>query len=189
MRMVDANGHHELLERLGRLEGRVQELEDRWKIAECLHRYTRGLDRHNTEVLASAYHRDAIDRHGPHAFYDGPAEFVDWANALHEESWAAHLHFIDVNDIELSGDTARTVTYVFFTLRRKDGSSIDVGGGRYIDLLERRDGEWRIAVRDLVVEWTGNVPADWLVPDHPQGTWDDNDLSYRRPLENEGARP
>jgi ketosteroid isomerase-like protein len=172
-----------LREALEKVEARVRELEDRQQVIECLHRYTRGLDRHDSEVLASAYHDDAVDRHGPHLFMTGPSEFVPWANALHEETWNSHLHFIDVNNVVLQGDVALTETYVLFTLRRKDGPSVNVGGGRYIDRLERRDGEWRIAVRDLVVDWTSGLEAIWDVPDHPQGTWDRSDLSYERPLE------
>jgi hypothetical protein len=31
--------------------------------------------------------------------------------------------------------------------------------GRYLDRLERRHGEWRLALRTDVAEWSGAVPA------------------------------
>jgi hypothetical protein len=64
--------------------------------------------------------------------------------------------------------------------------AVDLAGGRYIDRLERRQGEWRIAAREVVIEWV--VAADgaqalFSIGAFPKGAWDRSDLSYRRPLE------
>ena len=47
-----------------RLAAEVRELRDRQDILDCLTRYSRGLDRHDSELLASVYHGDAVDHHG-----------------------------------------------------------------------------------------------------------------------------
>ena len=168
----------------------LQRLLDRQAIVECLHRYSRWLDRHDEELLASAFHPDAIDHHGH--FLGPPHVFVPWANELHATSWAAHTHFLDVGFVEIEGDIAHSECYVLFVLRRKEGTGVDLGGGRYLDRLERREGEWRIAARELIVEWHCNADGasfERLNAQYPSGTWDSSDPSYRRPFEIPSRRP
>jgi hypothetical protein len=169
----------------------VQRLIDRQAIIDCLHRYTRGLDRHRNDFLASAFHPDGIDEHG--AFRGTIPEFVAWSEKLHsDEPWTGHTHLLDNNhtDFDDDGVTAHSETYVFFVHRRDspDGNIIEFGAGRYIDRFEKRDGEWRIAVRRLVIEWTAHTDqaifAD--VAHYPRGTHDDTDPSYMRPFTLDG---
>jgi len=122
---------------------------------------------------------DAIDHHG--GFLGPIGEFVPWANALHETDWAAHTHFIANTSVDFDGDVAHSETYVLWVLRRKDGRTVDLGGGRYVDRFERRDGEWRIAARELVIDWSCQAKARAIGP-YPTGTWDRSDPSYRRPF-------
>lgn len=57
----------------------VREQRDRQEIHDCLLRYTRGVDRHDRELMLSAYHSDAYDDHG---VAQGVArDFGDWAIA------------------------------------------------------------------------------------------------------------
>ena len=161
----------------------VQRLLDRQAIVDCLHRYSRGLDRHDEELLASAFHEDAVDHHGD--FIGHPEVFVPWANELHASGWAAHTHFLDLNHVEIDGDVAHSECYVLFVLRRKTGTEVDLGGGRYLDRLERRDGEWRIAQRELLIEWCCTADGgrfERVNAEYPSGTWDRTDGSYRRPF-------
>jgi 3-phenylpropionate/cinnamic acid dioxygenase small subunit len=174
---------------ISELAAQVQELLDREAIRDCLYRYARGLDRHDHEILFSVYHEDAIDHHGE--FLGPPDKFVPWAHALHEAQWKAHTHFITNPRIEIDGDIAHAECYVLFVLRRKDPALVDLGGGRYIDRLERRNGEWRIAARQHVVEWRTqgddllieNLDRQVKLVTYPAGTWDDTDPSYQRPFE------
>ncbi len=176
-----------LLERIEQLEETVRSQQDRQAILDCVIRYARGLDRHDEEVLASVFHDDAIDHHGD--FIGTREEFVPWANALHEADWTAHTHFMANNRVDIDGDVAHSETYVLFVLRRKREDMIDVGGGRYVDRLERRDGEWRISARELVIDWRGEMQtSDYRRAfTYPTGTWDRSDPSYRRPFEIEVA--
>jgi hypothetical protein len=172
---------------LEELARQVRLIQDREAILDCLYRYSRGLDRHDAEALFSVYHADAIDDHG--SFLGPPDEFVPWAHALHEKGWVAHTHFISNPRIELDGDIAHVESYVLFVLRRTDGAGVDLGGGRYLDRFERRDGEWRIAARKHVVEWrtegkdTLFGSANHHVTAYETGTKDRTDPSYLRPLE------
>jgi hypothetical protein len=162
----------------------VQRLLDRQAILDCLHRYTRGLDRHDDDSLNSAFHPDGLDEHG--AFTGTIPEFLEFSAHLHSsEPWTAHTHFLDCNHIDFDGDVAHAETYVLFVHRRDVDSVIEFGGGRYIDRFERRNGDWRIAARRLVIEWSARaehvVFAD--VAHYPRGTHDAADPSYLRPFE------
>ena len=42
----------------------LQFLLDRQSILDCIYRYSRGLDRHDVDILSDAYHPDAVDNHG-----------------------------------------------------------------------------------------------------------------------------
>ena len=165
------------------LSPKLQELIDRQEILECVHRYARALDRHDDELLASVFHEDAIDNHGP---WVGPRDdFVEWANHECHNALAAHMHHITTHNCELAGDVAHAETYVMFVHRPKTGSEILVGGGRYVDRFEKRNGEWRIALRRVVmdVSYLADGSSFEELSGYPVGTQDKSDLSYSRPLE------
>ena len=109
----------ELLKQIEDLQREVRRLSDRQAIVDCLHRYSRGLDRLDKEALASAYHADADDHHGVRG---RPHEFVDWAVDLLSDEWDISLHLLDVNNVEIEGDTAHSECYVLFSQRRLDGA-------------------------------------------------------------------
>ena len=46
---------------MGSLDPRMQDLLDRQAILDCLNRYCMGVDRHDSELLISAFHADAVD--------------------------------------------------------------------------------------------------------------------------------
>jgi ketosteroid isomerase-like protein len=157
----------------------LRRLADQEAIRECVHRYARGIDRHDEQFLRSVFHADALDNHGDVVL--GRDEFAAWANGWHTRVAAHHMHAITTHFADVDGDEAHAVTYVLFTLCRKDGKTIHVGGGRYIDRLTRRGIEWRIILRRLVIDWRMNAGAFTrrsLLNEHPHGTWDIADPSY-----------
>ncbi len=183
-----------LEERVAKLEAQLAEmtkmnerltyLEDRKQILDCIIRYCRGLDRHDEELLTSAFHEDAIDNHGPRT--DRRPAFFGLRTGGHKENSLSHLHSITNHTCEIDGNVAHTESYVIFISRHKDKETIWVGGGRYIDRLEKRNGEWRIVLRRLLTEW--RFPADgkpFSQGKQPTltGKWDKTDVSYDRPLE------
>jgi SnoaL-like domain len=167
-----------------KLAPELQYLLDRLAIQDCVYRYSRGLDRHDETILAGVFHPDAVDNHGDFVGYI--PEFVSWGNALHEASYRGHTHNITCHTAEIDGDVAHAESYVIFVLRHKDGKTVNVGGGRYLDRFERRNGEWRIALRRLIMDWRfvadGSV---WAANSggYEHGRWDHEDASYQRPLE------
>ena len=163
---------------------RLTHLEDRQQILDCIIRYCRGLDRHDQELLESAFHDDAIDNHG--ARVDRKPAFFKLRTGGHNDSSLCHLHSITNHSCEIDGNSAHTESYVLFISRHKDGETIWVGGGRYVDRLEKRDGQWKIVVRRLVIEF--RFPADGTSFSKGKtpsltGRWDRTDVSFDRPLE------
>jgi hypothetical protein len=182
---VPARGVEDLRAEIDELRGTVGALSERQAIVDCLHRYSRGLDRRDWELMASAYHADGVDQHG--AFVGSPQELVTWAAELFAE-WDFSVHVLDLNNLEIEGDVAHSECYVLFTQRRRDGQGLDFGAGRYLDRLERRNGEWRIAARQTVIDWSARADVTDLAESsgEHQGTLDRTDPSYRRPFEVRG---
>ncbi len=160
-------------------EQSLQYLLDRQAILDCIHRYCLGVDRHDAAMIASAFHPDAIDEHGP--FTGGPGALADWANGFHAANFLSHTHNITSHGCEIDGDQAHAQSHCLYGLRRQDGETVAMGSARYIDRLERRDGEWRIAHRRTLIEWRGELKAH-MPEGYAHGTWDRSDPSYQRPL-------
>lgn len=168
-------------------------LQDRQAIVDCLMNYCRGVDRLDRALLLSAYHADAIDDHG--MFVGSPKEFADWAFNYHSEHQHSTQHIITNHCCELDGDTAHTETYWMFAAMNKLGAPLSLGGGRYIDRLEKRNGRWAIAARKCLVDWSGK-PGEMPMPQAAIDAFlatgvpsrDRDDPSYQRPLTIEQSR-
>lgn len=168
---------------------RLQELLDRQEILDCIYRYCRGVDRLDAELVATAYHPDAIDHHG--VFCGTVPEFIEWAFAGHRAAHHGHHHYVMNHTCDLDGDTAHTETYYIFAGQNVRGTPYTLHGGRYVDRFERRNGRWAIAYRTSLLEWVGGLTE----PDLPPVTRvqpgliarDRTDSSYTRPLLFEGT--
>lgn len=180
-------------EELEQLLRDVQHLNDRAAIQDCIARHARGHDRHDAELLTGAYHDDGVDEHG-HAINPGP-QYAGWANALHAASSSSHLHNITTQLCEIDGDVANCESYVMVVLLAPDTNTTTVMNGRYIDRLEKRDGDWRIALRRSTVDAV--ITGDASMLSHPffrqqgyaKGTRDRTDPSYQRPISLDGPEP
>lgn len=169
------------------LEQKLRELLDRQAIHDVVLRYCRGVDRLDRELILSAYHPDAIDDHG--LFVGGPEAFADYFSAFHESQQSATQHIITNHFCDLLGDVAHTETYWLFAAMNREGPALSLGGGRYVDRMEKRDGRWAIAQRKCLYDWQG-VPGDYdLTPEQLKAmlgagpaTRDRSDPSYERPL-------
>jgi hypothetical protein len=112
---------------------------------------------------------------------------------MHAQGQSATHHDLLNHSCEIDGDVAHAETYYLFVGRNRDRTNW-VAGGRYLDRLERRDGQWKIALRCNAVEWSGMIPTMAIpfedVPDvHDNGvpSRGKDDPSYRRPLTNRRA--
>jgi 3-phenylpropionate/cinnamic acid dioxygenase small subunit len=164
------------------LGGELQELLDHHRIRQCLARYARGVDRLDDELLRSAFHEDAIDCHGP--FTATREELIGHIRPMTGDREATQ-HFLGQHHVELEGDTANVETYFFVVAKLPGSDQTELVGGRYVDQFERRDGEWRISLRIVALDWqlTGDASgmAERLAPFH-RGSRDRDDPSYERPL-------
>ena len=169
------------------LEAMVRELYDKQAIRELINNYSRGVDRQDRDLLVSCYHPDAVDDHG--MFVGGPEDFFDWTDPSHLCFFRTHQHLVSNHTCTLDGDVAHTETYWMFAGMTEEGGNLTMFGGRYIDRMEKRDGEWRIAARKCVLEWWGS-PIDGMVTPETIDAYaavgkvarDRTDCSYERPL-------
>ncbi len=139
-------------------DARIEALLDKQAITDVINLYLRGADRADADLIAAAYHPDAIEDHG--GVYHGPAsDYVAlMAKMLPRAGVMNHLATNIV--IELDGDAAHAEHYILaFARMKKDGEQFDtLTLARAIDRFERRDGEWRIAHRRLAWEWNHEMP-------------------------------
>jgi ketosteroid isomerase-like protein len=153
---------------------------DRQAISDCIHRYARGVDRNDADLLRSAYHADAVENHA--GYVAGVDRLVPFLQQVHAGYSGYQRHLSNLT-IDIDGDVAHAETY-FLSVIRSDGSAqLMLTGGRYVDRLERRDGDWRIANRVVVIEYHGACEGG--APPQQAGvapTLDRTDVSYQRPL-------
>ena len=143
-------------------------------------RYCRANDRRDEELMRSCFHPDAvIELHEPLS--------VDALIALAREilgRFSVTWHNTGNQLVEVSGDEAWAEHYTVSSHRipaSENGPAADfVASGRYIDRMERRDGEWRIARRAMLVDFsrTDMVPAASQGLGNRTGARDRSDLSY-----------
>lgn len=143
----------------------IARLIDRAAIQDLMARYAQGVDRRDWEAVRATFHPDARDDHGE---YKGNVDgFIAWVSRRHDKV-AQSMHFLGNCLIEFTGaDIALVETY--YIARQTYGADasaaltmIGSGGapgpmeaeiwGRYIDIVERRQGEWRTAQRTVAFE-------------------------------------
>jgi hypothetical protein len=156
---------------------------DELAIRRVLATYCRAIDRCDADLLRSVYWPDAVDDHG--VFNGNALEFVDFILPM-LRTMRVTTHSISNVLIELDGDEARAETYVnaYHDAPGPEGRIDIVVAGRYLDRFERRDGHWRIAHRQFVMDWNQNLAstAQWDGPLYGaldvRGTNDRADPSY-----------
>lgn len=185
----------ELEGKVAKLEGALQPVADHRAILDNELQYTRGLDRHDEELITTVFWPDAQVSYGTLVSMD---EMAAWANAGHADS-AAHQHFVTGLTLDIDGDTAHEEGYIFFSSdmprdksfdteglptpgRALTGSLTTFGTGRYVNRYERRNGEWRMIVHEYVQDISVPLETVDLCATSCLGRWDRSDISYLRPL-------
>lgn len=172
--------------RLEEIERNVRYLMDRTAILDCIVRNARGCDRHDADVLTSSYHSDGVDEHG-YAINPGP-KYAEYANSVHKAGSQQNMHHITMHSCEIEGDVAHCESYVIGLFLDKEGRTGRLISGRYVDRLERRGGEWRIALRrstvDVMLTGDASMLGAQLFKEmgYLKGMRDERDISYQRPL-------
>ncbi|MBV9659644.1 MAG: nuclear transport factor 2 family protein [Acidimicrobiales bacterium] len=127
------------------------------EIRQALFRYCRGVDRSDADLIKSAFHPDATDAHG--AFKGLGWEMADRLASAEGGMPRVGSHLVTNIYIEFDdADHARCESYVLAFHPHQDTGTPQLGmfAGRYLDRFERRDGEWRIAERLVVNDWSRN---------------------------------
>jgi ketosteroid isomerase-like protein len=158
------------------------ELEAHHAIRQLMLRYCRGVDRLDADLIASAFHDDALIEVG-HAGIDvAGAEWPATAIERNASRSEASMHTVLNQLVEVDGEVARSETYFHRhqVQRRGAGHVLSSHFGRYLDRCERRGGEWRIAHRSVVSDWTTEVAVRLSEPGAggPVGSRDRSDPSY-----------
>ncbi|WP_068071751.1 nuclear transport factor 2 family protein [Novosphingobium lentum] len=158
----------------------VQGLLDRQQIEDKLKLYCRAIDRLDVELLRSIYWPEGTDDHG--SFVGNAHEFADFIMVDLRKRVIDGMHAIMHSVIDVQGQFATAESYYwayqlcpggveavteFFGARyaaqhadRIDGPHDFFCGGRYIDLFEQRDGEWKVLRRKITNEWNTVRPTD-----------------------------
>jgi len=132
--------------RLARLESELAELRDREAIREVIHRYCQAVDRCDLDMLKSCYHEDGYDDHG---FFAGNAhEFAEYVIPCLERVDSS-MHSITNTRFRFDGERCATTSqwHVVHRLKHDEGFTDFLHQGRYLDVWEKRAGEWRILHR------------------------------------------
>jgi ketosteroid isomerase-like protein len=154
-------------------QSELQDLLDKQAIREVIMRYCRGVDRCDAALISSAYHPDALDFHGSRNF-TGETVGRGLVDGLLTTALRS-MHHVTNQVITVHGDTAGCESYyAAFRVEEHDGAERVLQAlGRYVDRLERRDGEWRIAHRVVVNEIVRYLPPS------PQPVTTRTDLARR----------
>lgn len=174
-----------MTEELDQLRATVRELKDRQDILDCIYRESRGRDRQDVDMINSCWWEDGVDEHGP--MIVGAAEYAERANAGHRLFFNSTSHNITNHACRIEGDTAHCESYVVGALFWQDNKTTTIAFGRYLDRLERRNGEWRLLVRRCTIEMTADCDASWVfsqnVKGFLKGQWNKDDPYYDQPYE------
>jgi len=142
----------------------VQEFVDRAKIRACIERLARGEDRRDAALISASWWPDATYDYGVQGgdFPSYLAWVVPGADAIRNTQHVLGQSYTVMD----SGDAARVETHVisYHRVDYGDGQDRDTCiGGRYLDTMAKRDGEWRIADRVMLYDWYQDWGAaiDW----------------------------
>lgn len=178
-------------ERLATLEAEVRELRDRQAIFDCIKRTSRGNDRFDKDLIVGGYHPDGLHELGQRIIPG--SEYGEHANHAHRAIAEVNLHNVTMHLCEIDGDVAHAESYVIGLFADQNGEASRMLAGRYIDRLERRGGEWKIALRRATVEVAMEGKAILPNGKSPQGSGylkgdrSRTDPSYQRPLTVDGG--
>ena len=153
----------------------LDRITDRFEIQDLLAKYAQGVDRRDWTSVREIFHEDAYDDHGE---YKGSVDgFINWVSRRHQDV-AQSMHFLGNCLIEFSGEDKALVETYYIAMQRIDAEaeaaltllleggvvrpngSVDINIlGRYIDIVERRQGIWKVARRTVAFEAIRTTPT------------------------------
>lgn len=147
------------------MDAELRSMLDREAIRNCIAALARGEDRRDADLISQCFWPDS---EFDYAMYKGVfAEYLAWvvpgADAITNTQ-----HVLGQTHVELESETrARSETHVISYHRVDMGEGVGEHdtciGGRYLDVMEKRDGKWAIAHRTMLYDWYQDwgQSADW----------------------------
>lgn len=149
----------------------LQQLSDLEDIRTLKHRYFRGIDTADLDLLSGLFTNDlVVDYRGGtyRVSLEGRDNMIEFlANSFH--SSAVAMHHGHMPEITLTGaDTAEGIWYLEDIFINLDSRTHTVGSAIYRDQYRREDGAWRIARTeyDRVIEFIRPLPDNAEITSH-----------------------
>jgi hypothetical protein len=140
----------------------LRALLERDKIRECVARLARGEDRRDAKLISASYWPDSTTDYG--VFVGSFDKYLAWV-VPGSPAIPVTQHVLGQSLIEVAGNVARVETHVTSYHRVNMGTEErdTVIGGRYLDRIEKRGAEWRIASRVMLYDWFQDFgkSVDW----------------------------
>lgn len=134
---------------------RLSRLLDKQEICETLYRFARGIDRLDADLVAAAFHEDAVDDHGP--FKGCRDDFVNWSMGILAGYGMTHHRLGNVLIDFIEPDVAHCETLLLAMHTHPADGYDDLVFARYIDRFDRRDGAWKIGKRQVLIDYSTRI--------------------------------
>jgi hypothetical protein len=135
---------------------------EREKIRDCVARLARGEDRRDAALISACYWPDSTSDYG--VFIGSFDKYLSWV-VPGSPAIPVTQHVLGQSIIDLNGSTALVESQVtsYHRIVMGDEERDTVIGGRYLDRMEKRGNEWRIAYRTMLYDWFRDfgVSVDW----------------------------
>ncbi len=130
----------------------LKALLERDKIRDCVARLARGEDRRDAELISTSYWPDSTSDYG--VFCGSFDEYLAWV-VPGSPAIPVTQHVLGQSVIALNGETALVETQAtsYHRVVMGEEERDTMIGGRYLDRMEKRAGEWRIAQRTMLYDW------------------------------------
>jgi len=129
------------------MEKAVQELLDIRAIEQLMIRYADRIDANDPEKASMCFAEDGVGKYW--GVFKGREEIASRL-ALILDSFTLTSHNLSNINIQVDGDKATAMSYVYAYHRMADSGEPMHYWGRWIDKLVRVDGEWLFAEREVV---------------------------------------
>lgn len=153
----------------GAPDAALREIADRTLIRELMDRYGTVHDSGTPEQYADLFTPDGEIASGGRVLVKGREALIRQAQRDHDRfgdtdangRWTSIMrHLISNAQIEVTGDsTAEGTCYVTTVVRKGDVGPAILSISRYVDRYVKVDGQWRIAHREIVLEFGNNELA------------------------------
>ena len=131
---------------------------DRIAISDIAYLYANAVDRRDFELFESIGSEDCVIK-GPGFSFNGIDEIIAGMKVI--EQYKSTFHAVHNHLITVEGDHAEGEIYcVASHLYDKEGVERKLDWGiRYIDQYVRTNTGWRLKTRELILDWTQDLPT------------------------------